>query len=164
MLVLFLFKPKVNAHICSYIYTVENDHVVSYSFDEDYIVKTDENAFKDLQYVEDHYSKIIAGMKKDSQPVMVKKEFPDIKAALFYLQGTLDDFNESIPARKRLPQIINPYDMDFDDPADEAAPFKPSSYSYDKDFDGGDDDEDIFDENEDEDFGYDDDEEDGYYK
>lgn len=116
MKVYFLFKLKNEEYICSYIYSEEHAKVFSYSFDEDYIVKTEEPTYKKLEDVETLLSKNSKSKKaKSNNPVLEKKDFADIKQALFFLDGTHDDFKEGIHARKKLPQIITPYEMDFEE-------------------------------------------------
>ncbi len=116
MIVYFLFKLKNDDYICSYIYNEENSKIFSYSFDEDYIVKSDEPNYKKLEELETALLKKSKSKKaKDTPVILEKKDFPDIKNALFFLEGSLDDFKEGIQARKKLPQIINPYDLDFEE-------------------------------------------------
>ncbi|MGE5496675.1 MAG: hypothetical protein ACM3Q2_01280, partial [Syntrophothermus sp.] len=43
------------------------------------------------------------------------KEYPEARPSLYFLNGSLENFNNGIPARKRLPEVINPYDLDFDE-------------------------------------------------
>ena len=33
---------------------------------------------------------------------------------MYFLEGSLEDFKKGIYAHKKLPQIINPYDLDFE--------------------------------------------------
>lgn len=118
MTVYLLFSPREEEHICTFIYTKENGKIISYSFDEEYIVKTDESTIKDFKQLEDAYpakAKPKKGKKPENNPVLIKKDYPDVKQALFFLEGTLTDYNENIPAHKKLPQIINPYDLDLDE-------------------------------------------------
>lgn len=118
MTVYLLFSPREEEHICTFIYSKENGKIQSYSFDEEYIVKTEETAIKDFKQLEDAYpakTKPKKGKKPEDNPVLIKKDYPDIKAALYFLEGTLADFQENIPAHKKLPQIINPYDLDLDE-------------------------------------------------
>lgn len=164
MLCYFLFRPKVNDYFCSYIYVQEAGKIVSYSFDDEYIVKSDEKTIKSFGQLEEYIADKNRKSKTENQPLkLVQKEFPDVKAALYYLEGSLEDFNESVPARKRLPEIINPYDMDFDDTADSADSFRDSSFKYDKDLAN---DDDVFGElNDDDGYNeYPDDDDDDYYK
>lgn len=118
MTVYLLFSPREEEHICTFIYTKEDGKIISYSFDEEYIVKTDETAIKDFRQLEDAYpakAKVKKGKKPEDNPVLIKRDFPDVKAALYFLEGTLTDYQENIPAHKKLPQIINPYDLDLDE-------------------------------------------------
>lgn len=158
MNIYFVFTPEYEEMICTYIYSSEGGKIISYSIDEDYIVKNEEPAIKSLRQIEDMYAAKQKNVKKGSEaPVLMKKEFGNINDALFFLEGTLDDFNNDVPARKKLPQIINPYDLDFDEEKD-------SAY----DFQGEMEDDDLF---EDDEFGGDDeaddksfDDDDDYYR
>lgn len=117
MNIYFLFSSVNDEYICKYIYTKESNKIYSYSYDEGYIVKSEENVYKDLKEIEDKYiskSKKGKSGKKSLPAVVMKKEFSDVRQSLYFLHGNLDDFNNGIPARKRLPEIINPYDMDFE--------------------------------------------------
>jgi len=118
MTVYLLFSPREEEHICTFIYTKEDGKIISFSFDEEYIVKTDETAIKDFKQLEEAYpakAKPKKGKKPEDNPVLIKKDYPDVRQALFFLEGTLADFQENIPAHKKLPQIINPYDLDLDE-------------------------------------------------
>lgn len=116
MKVYFLFKLKNDNYICSYIYNEENSKIFSYSYDEDYIVKTEEPNYKKLEDIEAVFSKTSKSKKaKDANSLLEKKDFPDIKHALFFLEGNHDDFKAGIQARKKLPQIITPYELDFEE-------------------------------------------------
>lgn len=114
MTVYLLFSPKEDEHICTYVFTSEKNKIISYSYDEEYIVKEDEPKIKSFSDLEEKYSDK-GKNKKNKQAVLIKREYPDIKDALFYLDGTLEDFNQEIKARKKLPSIINPFDMDFEE-------------------------------------------------
>lgn len=160
MVVYFLFSPKDDEHICSYIYTSEKNKLISYSYDEEYIVKTDEPKIKDFKDLEEKYSG--KGKNKKSKPsILLKGEYPDVRDALFFLDGTLEDFKQGIKARKKLPSIINPFDLDFDeDTEDFSAMDSMDAIDLDKEID----DSEFLNEfkSEDEDEEYPDDEEDDY--
>ncbi len=106
-----LFSPKANSHILTYVYVKENGKIVSYSFDEDYIVKMDEPQIKSVKDLETKFSK----GESENSPKLIKKEFIDLHESLFFLNGTLENFENGEKYYKKLPQIINPYDLDFDD-------------------------------------------------
>ncbi|MGE5458529.1 MAG: hypothetical protein ACM3RX_09260 [Methanococcaceae archaeon] len=135
MKIYFLFSNVDDEFICKYIYTSENNKVISYSYDEEYIVKSEETAIKSLDHLEEVYEAKWKGKKGTRTGQLIKKDYPDVKPALYYLDGTLEDFKEEIPARKRLPQIINPYDMDFDEGSEDLTTMKDSHLDFDKDFD-----------------------------
>lgn len=118
MNIYFLFSNIKNEYICRYIYTKENNKVFSYSYDEGYIVKSEESTYKSLDEIEDTFKSKTSAAKNSKQsnpPKLLQKEFFDVRQSLYYLNGTLENFNEEIPARKRLPEIISPYDMDFEE-------------------------------------------------
>jgi hypothetical protein len=117
MNIYFLFSTVKDEYICKYIYTNESKKVFSYSYDEGYIVKNEESMLKDLSDVEAKFAAKSKGKKapkKSSGPILIQKEFPDVRQSLFFLNGSLDNFNNGVPSRKRLPEIISPYDMDFE--------------------------------------------------
>jgi hypothetical protein len=121
MKILMLFRSREEEFRCDYIYVAENNKVYSYSFDEDFIVKSEEKTIKDFKHLEELYpEKSKAKKTKISSlaPLLMKKEFPDAKSALYFLGGTIEDFKEGIPAHKKLPEIVNPYDFDFDEEKD----------------------------------------------
>lgn len=135
MVVYFLFSPKDDEHICSYIYTSEKSKLISYSYDEEYIVKTDEPKIKDFNDLEEKYSNK-GKSKKSKQSILIKGEYPDVKDALFFLDGTMEDFKQGTKARKKLPPIINPFDLDFDeDTEDFSAMDSMDSINLDKEID-----------------------------
>ncbi len=116
MKVYFLFKLKNEDYTCSYIFNEEHSKVFSYSYDEDYIVKSEESNYKKLEDVETAFSRTSKSKKsKDANTLLEKKDFPDIKHALFFLEGNHDDFKAGIQSRKKLPKIITPYEMDFEE-------------------------------------------------
>lgn len=158
MNIYFLFNYQEEEYICTYIYSNENNSIVSYSMDEDYIVKTDEPKIKSLKHLEESYS-AAKNKKGDKQnpPQLLQKEFPDIKPALYFLEGTIEDFKEGIPARRKLPQIVNPYDLDFEDEKDGFPLYNESEMDFDdKKF--KDDDDEFFDD----DFGPGEEDDDGF--
>ncbi|MCU7494474.1 MAG: hypothetical protein HF314_15665 [Ignavibacteria bacterium] len=181
MKIYFLFKYIDEEYICNNIYAEEEGKVINYSVEEDYIVKTEDPAVKSLAQLEEFYQAKAKGKKttkpaaakqtskQENPPKLVQKEFDDVKEALYFLEGTLEDFNEDIPARRKLLPIVNPYDLDFEDDSEDFAAFGESEEDLEK---GGffeDDDLDDFTAGEDEDedgFGsdYDDDEDDRYDK
>jgi hypothetical protein len=114
MIVYFLFSPKDDDYICTYIYSSEKNKIISYSYDEEYIVKTDEPKVKSCKDLEDKYSDK-GKTKKGKPPILLQGNYNDIKEALFYLDGTLENFKQLIKARKKLPPVINPFDIDFDE-------------------------------------------------
>jgi hypothetical protein len=118
MIAFMLFTQKDDDNICNNIYSEEEGELFNYSIDEDYIVKTEETKYKSIRELElalGDKEKSKKGKGKEKKSQLVKKEFHDIKQALYFLGGSLDDFKQGIPAHKKLPQIINPYDMDFED-------------------------------------------------
>ncbi|MEI7812378.1 MAG: hypothetical protein WCJ01_08125 [Ignavibacteria bacterium] len=116
MKIYFLFSNVKNEYICKYIYTNEDKKIYSYSFDEGYIVKNEEPLIKSLkQLKEDFDAKLKTPAKSVNPMVLEHKEFSDVKESLYFLNGSLNNFKYDISARKRLPEIISPYDFDFDE-------------------------------------------------
>lgn len=114
MVAYFLFSPKDDDYICTYIYSSEKNKIISYSYDEEYIVKTDEPKVKNFKDLEEKYSDK-GKSKKGKPPILLQGNYNDIKEALFYLDGTLENYKQQIKARKKLPPVINPFDIDFDE-------------------------------------------------
>jgi hypothetical protein len=101
---------------CTQIYSYESGEVFSYSMDEDIIVKNEEPSFDSLEDL------ILKFAEKSLRTKSLdEKDFVSVNAALRYLNSTQTDFNAEIPHYKRLPEIVNPYDMEFgeDDGYDE---------------------------------------------
>ena len=117
MFAYLLFLKKDNEDICKNIYAEDEGQLFNYTLDEDYIVKAEEVKYKGVKEMEAAFSdkdKTKKGKKKESKSQLIKKEFSDIKEALYFLEGSLEDFKKGIYAHKKLPQIINPYDLDFE--------------------------------------------------
>lgn len=104
----FIFSKKGEKSTCSAIYSLENGKLFSYSVEEDYIVKSDDAHIKTVE-------KLLEKYKDAKTKVLIEKEYEQPLNALLYLGASIEDFQNQIPARKRLPQIITPYDMDFED-------------------------------------------------
>ncbi|HEX2865399.1 MAG TPA: hypothetical protein VHO03_00075 [Ignavibacteriales bacterium] len=175
MKIYFLFKYIDEEYICNNIYAEEEGKVINYSVEEDYIVKTEDPAVKSLSQLEEMYQPKAKGkkgpktsLKQENPPKLIVKEFEDVREALYFLEDTLEDFNEDIPARRKLLPIVNPYDLDFEDEGDDYSAFGDSGEDLEKEGFFEDDDLDGFgtDEDEDEDGfgpGFDDDDEDDKY-
>jgi|WetSurMetagenome_2_1015567.scaffolds.fasta_scaffold528823_2 hypothetical protein len=118
MIAFMVFTQKDDENICNNIYSEEDGELFNYFIDEDYIVKTEEPKYKNVKELELAIldkDKSKKGKSKDKKSQLIKKEFHDIRQALYFLGGNLDDFKQGIQAHKKLPQIINPYDMDFEE-------------------------------------------------
>lgn len=175
MKVYFLFTYIDEEYICNNIYAEEEGKVINYSVEEDYIVKAEDPAVKSLAKLEEMYEPRAKGKKgtrtaakQENPPKLIQKEFDDVREALYFLEGTLEDFNEEIPARRKLLPIVNPYDLDFEEDKDEFPVFGESDVDLEKEGFFEDDELDDFgvdgDEDEEDDFGgnFDDDEDDKY--
>ncbi|MGE5438868.1 MAG: hypothetical protein ACM3UR_03365 [Bacteroidota bacterium] len=176
MKIYFLFKYIDEEYICNNIYAEEEGKVINYSVEEDYIVKTEDPGVKSLSQLEENYQAKAKGKKgtkttakQENPPKLIVKEFDDVREALYFLEDTLEDFNEDIPARRKLLPIVNPYDLDFEDDSSDYSSYGESDADLEKEgFFEDDDAMDGFgpDEDDDEDgFGpdYDDDDEDDRY-
>ena len=128
MFAYLLFLKKDDEEICENIYAEEEGQLFNYSFEEDYIVKTEEVKYKNVKELEAILTgkgkTSTKGKKKESKSKLIKNECQDIKQALYFLSGSLDDFKQGIHAHKKLPQIVNPYDLDFDGREDDFTPGK----------------------------------------
>jgi hypothetical protein len=125
MIVYLLFTQKDEEHICNFIYSEADGELNSYSLDEDYIVKAVETKYRSAKELDAAFhdkNKSSKAKSKDKKSQLIKKEYPDIKQALYFLGGNLEDFKQGIPAHKKLPQIVNPYDMDFEGEAENLSP------------------------------------------
>jgi len=163
MFAYMLFLKRDDEDICKNIYAEDEDQLFNYTLDEDYIVKSEENKYKNIKELEEAYhdkSKSQKGKKKEGKSKLIKKEYSDIKQALFFLGGTLEDFKQGIHAHKKLPQVINPYDMDFEGKEEDFTPgddvgdeFNEEKLLDDlKKFQDDDDDDKLFDDTNDDDF------------
>ncbi|MGE5429602.1 MAG: hypothetical protein ACM3QX_00905 [Syntrophomonadaceae bacterium] len=139
MKIYFLFTYIDEEYICDNIYAEEEGKVINYSVEEDYIVKAEDPAVKSLAKLEEMYQpqqktkksgKSTA--KQENPPKLIIKEFAEVRDALFFLEDTIEDFNEDIPARRKLLPIVNPYDLDFEDDNDDYSVFGESEVDLEK--------------------------------
>ncbi|MCX6149495.1 MAG: hypothetical protein NTX22_03105 [Ignavibacteriales bacterium] len=120
-----LFTSKNDELMCNYIFAEEEIKLFSFSLEEEFIVKAEETKYKTVKELEASYSaKSKTAKSKKQRSVIVRKEYQDIRQALYFLGSSMDDFKEGIPAHKKLPQIVNPYDMDFEEVDDDFDPIK----------------------------------------
>ncbi|MGE5401079.1 MAG: hypothetical protein ACM3S2_11795 [Ignavibacteriales bacterium] len=164
MKIYFLFKYIDEEYICNNIYAEEEGKVINYSVEEDYIVKTEDPAVKSLSQLEEMFQTKAKGKKgtktpskQENPPKLIVKEFDEVREALYFLEDTLEDFNEDIPARRKLLPIVNPYDLDFEDDNNDYSVYGESDTDLEKEGFFEDDDEDGFGPD------YDDDDEDDRY-
>lgn len=109
MKALFLFSQIKKEQKCKYIYAEEEGTVYNYSLDEDLIVKTEETNYLTLEEIQKDFAQ-----KTKTKNILLEQEFPNVKRALGFLGATKSDFDEGIPAFKKLPEIVAPYETEFD--------------------------------------------------
>lgn len=115
----FLFTPKKEKYNCNYIYAMEDELLYGFFVEEDYIVKTDDLEITTIDELQKLHKKKIDHLKKNSPdallPLLIEKEFNSINEGLKFLGSGKEDFDEGKPKYKKLPKVITPYDIDFDE-------------------------------------------------
>jgi hypothetical protein len=109
MKALFLFTQVKKEQKCKYIYAEEDGVVYNYSLDEDLIVKSEEQEFENLEEIKKEFAK-----KAKTKNLLVEEEFAGVKKALGFLGASKEDFDQGVPAFKKLPEIVSPYETEFD--------------------------------------------------
>jgi len=119
----FLFTPKKEKYNCNYIYAMEDELLYGFFVEEDYIVKTDDLEISTIDELHNLHKKRIEHLKKNSPdtflPILIEKEFNSINEGLKFLGSGKEDFDQGKPKYKKLPKVITPYDIDFDEDEEE---------------------------------------------
>ncbi len=132
----FLFTPRKEKYNCTYIYGMEDEQLYGFFIEEDYIVKTDDLEITTIDELEKLHRKRIEHIKKNSPsgliPLLIEKEFESLNAGLKFLGSSKEDFESGKPKHKKLPKVISPYDIDFDE--DEEVHYEKKLRDVDDDF------------------------------